>query len=61
MLIDNGKLVKEITLRKKRIANYKERAVEKSDPDEIIQEKALKLAEIVAQSEHLVSTNIVDS
>lgn len=54
ILETNSKLVKEITLRKKRVANYKERAIEKEDPSEALEEKAYRLAEIIAKSRHLI-------
>lgn len=50
----NTKLVKEITQRKKRVASYKERAIEKEDNPEVIEQKTRELAEIIARSRHLV-------
>lgn len=54
LLESNSKLVKEITQRRKRIASYKERVIEKEDASEIIEQKAQKLAEMIATAEHLV-------
>lgn len=54
MLESNSKLVKEITQRRKRIASYKERVIEKEDAPDIIEQKAQKLAELIATAEHLV-------
>lgn len=50
----NTKLVKEITQRKKRVASYKERAIEKEDNPDVIEQKTRELAEIIARSRHLV-------
>lgn len=54
LLERNSKLVKEITQRKKRVASYKERAIEKEDNPEVIEQKTRELAEIIARSRHLV-------
>lgn len=54
LLESNSKLVKEITQRKKRVASYKERTIEKEDANDVIEQKAQKLAELIATAEHLV-------
>ncbi|XP_063709763.1 NAD-dependent protein deacetylase Sirt7 [Culicoides brevitarsis] len=54
LLERNSKLVKEITQRKERVASYKERAIEKEDDPEVIEQKTREVAEIIARSRHLV-------
>uniref|UniRef100_A0A336KMH8 CSON012437 protein n=1 Tax=Culicoides sonorensis TaxID=179676 RepID=A0A336KMH8_CULSO len=54
LLDRNSKIVKEITLRKERVASYKERAIEKEDEPDVIEQKARDMAEIIARSKHLV-------
>lgn len=46
--------MKEITQRKKRVASYKERAIEKEDEPDVIEQKTREVAEIIARSRHLV-------
>lgn len=47
-------IAKEICQRKERIQRYKDRAVEKEDPTDVIERKAKTLADVISRSRHLV-------
>ena len=46
--------MKEVSERKKRIEKYKDRALEKEDRPDIIEEKARKLASVISNAKHLI-------
>ncbi|XP_058449148.1 mucin-2 isoform X2 [Malaya genurostris] len=54
LLVIHKSLVKQIQERRKRRVEYKERMLETEDAPEVIQAKALKLAQAIAKSQHLV-------
>jgi NAD+-dependent protein deacetylase sirtuin 7 len=54
LLETHADMVKEITQRKKRLKSYIDRAIEKEDPIDLIEKKALRLAQAIARAQHLV-------
>ncbi|ETN59128.1 chromatin regulatory protein sir2 [Anopheles darlingi] len=54
MLEDETEVVKQILERRKRNVEYKERVLETEDEPEVIERKALKLAQAIAKANHLI-------
>lgn len=53
-LEEHSEIAKETEERRKRIEKYKDRALEKEDKPEVIEEKARRLASVISNAKHLI-------